>query len=340
MAQTLNEQVSRLKELMKIETNQEIMEVNEGLFDSLKTATAGIAGGVSGAVKGMVQGAKNGANTGKLDALYKQASSVFNKIHDMVGQTDPLFDKLEEYKNRLNSLNVDQQTKEKYFDLIAGIQQVKTAVLSAVQNHVDGSSTYNAGQDVTSQQQQTQPRPEPKAEPAPQQPQAKVFDIRDGQVMQDLDDYLANRKNARAAVSENTLEEELLDEARMEGKFHELFRMLMTKAPLMAQHLNSQDMDTKSIAQIMSLAFETILNKGQKGFIDDIAEINNGYNTYKKAYTNLKRVQATQQSQPTGQDRTAEAEQVAGDFLKQHGYPVTPENIKQATEYILKHKDF
>jgi hypothetical protein len=321
---SVRENIDHLRQLMEMENDMRVREVNEGFMDRLKNTAAGVTGGIKGAIKSVGQGAMNGAKLSKVDALYGRAKSVFEKMKSVIDDNMDLFNTLEDYRKQLNRLNVDDATKRKYEALIANIQQKKNDAYKLISKDVSNSPA---------------PRPTTAATtPTPSQdyPQtgAKVFDINSLLAQRQIDTFLKMRKTAN--------ESQILDEAQVEGKFHEVFRLLFMNADRMA-HSIATDMDGDSIATIMKLAFKTILDKGQSSFVNDVKEINNGYNAYRSAHKNLKNKPATQEPEaqaPAQQDRTEEAKTLAQQFLVKYQYEDTPENIDAATQYILNSKDF
>lgn len=395
----MNDQLQRMRELLSLDKSFEEQKLNEAFWSGLK-----------GAVQGAVNGFRSGADLSGADKAYKAADDIFNKMYQEVSGNAKLFSDLNNARNQINSLNLDQHTKEAYTDKINGILNVQKEVSAILQKHKTKESTAEAGdqaqaaqqtaqgqtsqgqtqsntqataagtqhtgqtnsttagaqqtqagkqtwsnpgntarakgqasqheytpyEDVTGQQPAANggkqlgnaPKPLPNGQQKLGQQPTKVFNMNSAQ--SEIDSFLKNRK----MVAESHI---LTEAVQQESKFKEAFTVLFQNAGKMSKAVGGK-YDADSLAHFMQLAFKSILDKGQGRFIDDIKEINNGYNTYRAAYKNLHGQQ--QQNGQQGQDRTAEAKQVAEEFLKAHGYQITPEALEQATQYIMNHQHF
>lgn len=381
----LNENIKRMLDLINNEKDPQLESLNEGIgstlrnaYNNVRTATAGVQGatvgikGAEGKGTGLFQnginGVKYGAQMGKAISVYKQGQEMFKRIENELKNAEQLLIKLEEYKNQVNSMNIDKDTKINYTNKIDALVKTYHLVGKLASEQVNNTSFSNQQSQDQQPSQPTQQNPEtetptpvrpqvsaPKvtaqpSEPADQtqQPSGKFFNMNTNGPH--LNDWLKKNRSMQESLDrmKGLIKEDVLDEAnQQEGKFHYLFRALTAHANQIGSVISDQmggKYSEDSITTIVSLAFETILMKGQKNFINDIKDINNGFNRYRQAFVDLDKPNNTSGGGAeasshiyTGPSKDYVAEELAEKYIKSHPelYEYNEENLQAVKQAIL-----
>lgn len=155
----------------------------------------------------------------------------------------------------------------------------------------------------------------------------------------------------------------LLNEAAADDRFKSLFQTIRGSVEEMGKEVANQSggkYDATSVSTIISLAFESLLEKGQTSFVNDVKDMNQGFARYRVAERNLDtakndirkaKVAAKTKLDPNnlnGQsgskqpipwaDMDNRAEQMVDDYMAKHSdmFDDTPENRASLKADALK----
>jgi hypothetical protein len=313
--QKIEQQLNEIKDRMT--------KIADPNLNNLDEALGGGLFGKDGVLPNIGRNFNNGSGIQAAKKEIDKASKILNATAKTMGDNQRLFDNLNDVKARINSLNIDQEVKKHYSNIIDAVIQTQRSIAKIAKDFASNKTAYDiatgrsqgeesqeAQPEVEPQQSYSQPeaQPEPEEEPAqepaqepqpdpePEQTGAKIFNI--DTAGPHISDWFGKQNIAEVVISES-----VLTEVMMESNFDKAFKTLYRYSDQMARTAQLGQMNPDAVVALMKLALAVIISKGKGQFENDVKDITNGFTIYKRAIKSLYKPQgdqATQQSPEAG----------------------------------------